>query len=367
MVKPIYHLFYRLLPIRKVNTDNQLFLLTEEEIKTIRTKERIAVWTAAFFGAMGVVLLYVPQYAFPHLFPNTNISLFGKTFALPIVMLVYSLVLVIIEIMLLTFLNIWCAHEIAVATGFLNYQSKKEKDKRNLLINIGLEKKNKEILKYGIDPLQGINKKALLAWNFFFILKATLSNMLFKILIQRLLGRYAIKAVQDFAGVPIFAAWNAYGTKVILKEARVIIMGQNLIEEVSNRIRKDQEPTEEFKNLLYDTLQYIAVSKRDFHQNHFVLTKNLFEIYNVQPKDAHWLEEGYYQKLHAAGKEEKEICQLLIVIGFLLDGKLSITERLQIHELKKEGLLDIGTDEIKKYQHDFLNGRGIEGLITKYI
>ncbi|MGG9964304.1 LBF_2804 family protein [Ferruginibacter sp. SUN106] len=366
-MKPIYNLFYRILPIRKVNTDNQLFLLTEEEIKIIRTKEKIAIWSAAFFGAMGVVLLYVPQYAFPHLFPNTNISMFGKTFAVPVVMLVYSVVLVIIEIMLLTFLNIWCAHEIAVATGFLNYQSKKEKDKRNLLINIGLEKKNKEILKYGIDPLQGINKKALLAWNFFFILKATLSNMLFKILIQRLLGRYAIKAVQDFAGIPIFAAWNAYGTKVILKEARVIIMGQNLIEEVCRRIRKDQAPTEEFKNLLYDTLQYIAVSKRDFHQNHFILTKNLFEIYNVQPKDRHWLEEGYYQKLHAAGKEEKEVCQLLISIGFLLDGKLSITERLQIHELKKEGLLDISTEEIKKYQHDFLNGRGIEGLITKYI
>ena len=366
-MKPLYNLFYRILPVRKVNTDNQFFLLTEEEIKIIRTKEKIAIWSAAFFGAMGVVLLYVPQYAFPHLFPDTNISLFGKKFAIPVVMLVYSVVLVIIEIMLLTFLNIWCAHEIAVATGFLNYQSKKEKDKRNLLINIGLEKKNKEILKYGIDPLQGINKKALFAWNFFFILKATLSNMLFKILIQRLLGRYAIKAVQDFAGIPIFAAWNAYGTKVILREARVIIMGQNLIEEVCSRIRKDQEPTEAFKNLLYDTLQYIAVSKRDFHQNHFILTKNLFEIYNIQPKDRHWLEEGYYQKLHAAGKEEKEVCQLLIAIGFLLDGKLSITERLQIHELRKEGLLNISTEEVKKYQHDFLNGRGIEGLITKYI
>ena len=367
MVKPIYNLFYRLLPVRKVNTDNQLFLLTEDEIKTIRIKEKIGVWSATFFGTMGVVLLYVPQYAFPHLFPNTDIHLFGKKFTVPVVMLVYTLVLVIVEIMLLTFLNIWCAHEIAVATGFLNYQSKKEINKRNLLINIGIEKKNKEILKYGIDPLQGINKKALFAWNFFFILKATLSNMLFKIVIQRVLGRYAVKAVQDFAGIPIFAAWNAYGTKVILKETRVIIMGQNLIEEVCGRIRKDQEPTDAFKILLYDTLQYIAVSKRDFHQNHFILTKNLFEIYNITPKDNHWLEKGYYQKLHAAGKEEKEVCQLLICIGFILDGKLSITESLQIKELHKEGLLDINAEIIKKYLSDFINGRGIDGLISKYI
>ncbi len=366
-MKFLYNLFYRLLPVKKVNTDNQLFLLNEEEIKLIHRKENIAVWTAAFFGAVGVVLLYVPQYVLPHWFPLTNIILLGKTFAVPVVMLVYTVVLVVIEILLLTFLNIWCAHEIAVATGFLNYQSKKEKEKRNLLINIGLEKKNKEILKYGIDPLQGINKKALFAWNFFFILKATLSNMLFKILIQRVLGRYAVKAVQDFAGIPIFAAWNAYGTRLILKEARVIIMGQNLVEEVCKRIRKDQEPTEYFKNLLYDTLQYIAVSKRDFHQNHFILTKNLFEIYGIVPKDTHWLEDGYYKKLHGAGKEEKEVCQLLITIGFLLDGKLSLNERLQIKELQKEGLIDLKTEEIKNYQLDFLNGRGIETLITKYI
>ena len=366
-MKPIYNLFYRLLPIKKVNTDNQLFLLTDEEIKTIRKNETIAVWLAAGIGAVGVLLLYVPQYVYPQLFPNINISLFGKTFTIPIVMLVYSIVLVIVEIILLTLLNIWCIHTIAVATGFLTYQSKQEKDKRNLLINIGLEKKNKEILKYGIDPLQGINKKALLAWNFFFILKATLSNMLFKILIQRLLGRYAIKAVQDFAGIPIFALWNAYGTKVILKEARVIIMGQNLIENLSATIQNDQQPTDGFKNLLYDTLQYIAVSKRDFHQNHYILTKNLFELYNITPKNNHWLEEGYYKKLHAAAKEEKEVCQLLICVGFILDGKLSINERLQIKELDKEGLIDVSVDEIKKYQQDFLNGKGIDNLIKKYI
>lgn len=366
-MKPVYNLFYRLLPIRKVNTDNHLFLLNEAEIKAIRQKENIAVWLAAIIGALGVIILYVPQYNFPHWFPDISISIFGKIVSIPVAMLMYSVVLVIIEIILLTLLNIWCAHEIAVATGFLTYENKKSTDKRTLLLDIGLEKKNKQILTYGIDPLQGINKKALLAWNFFFILKATLSNMLFKILIQRLLGRYAVKAVQDFAGIPVFAGWNAYGTRVILKEARVIIMGQNVIEVVVAAIRKDQQPTPYFKDLLYDTLQYIAISKRDFHQNHFILTKNLFEIYSISPKKAHWLEEGYFKKLHAAGKEEKEVCQLLITIGFLLDGKLSMREKMQINELRREGLLEMDITLIKKYQQDFLNGRGIDGLIKTYI
>jgi hypothetical protein len=366
-VKFLYNLFYRTLPIKKVNTDNKLFLLSDSEIKQIRKKEIFAICTAAVIGALGVIFLYLPQYIFPQLFPTTDFIFFGKPVALPLILIAYSIVLVLIEIILLTLLNIWCTHEIAVATGFLTYQSKNENNKRNLLINIGLEKKSKEILKYGIDPLQGINKKALLAWNFFFVLKATLSNMLFKVLIQRALGRYAVKAVQDFAGIPIFAAWNAYGTKVILKEARVIIMGQNLIEEVCTRIKIDQQTTEAFKNLLYDTLQYIAVSKRDFHQNHFILTKNLFELYHIVPKQNHWLEDGYYQKLHAAAAAEKEVCQLLIVLGFLLDGKISYKEILQIKLLQQQGLLDVSEVQIKQYQANFLNGKGIEELIKKYI
>ena len=102
-MKPIYNLFYRLLPIKKVNTDNQLFLLTEEEIKSIRRKETVAIWLAAFIGAMGVILLYVPQYAFPGLFPNTDIALFSRKFSVPVIMLAYTVVLVVVEILLLTF------------------------------------------------------------------------------------------------------------------------------------------------------------------------------------------------------------------------------------------------------------------------
>ncbi len=366
-MKLLYYYFYQWLPVRKISTDGELFLLSEAEIKAIRRNETIAVWTAAFLGAMGVVLLYVPQYAFPEWFPDTRITLFGKIWAVPVVMLVYTVLLVVIELLLLTLLNIWCTHQVAVATGFLNYSNKKEPEKRNLLVDIGLEKKNKAVLSYGIDPLQGINKKALFIWNFFFILKATLSNMLFKVLIQRVLGRYAVKAVQDFAGIPIFALWNAWGTRTILREARVIIMGQNLVQEICIRIHRQQQPSPGFNALLYDTLQYIAISKRDFHQNHYLLTKNLFDLYGVEQKNEHWLEKGYYARLKAVAPKEKSLCILIIVLGFLLDGKLSFREVQQIKELRAEGLLETDEQSIKKYQADFINGKGVEGLVSQYM
>ena len=57
-------------------------------------------------------------------------------------------------------------------------------------------------------------------------------------------------------------------------------------------------------------------------------------MYAILPKTAHWLQDGYYKTLQAAGKEEKEVCQLLITIGFLLDGKLSGREKMQTNELR---------------------------------
>ena len=362
-----YHWFYRVLPLKKINADQDLFLLDDEEIRTIKQKERFALWAAAFLGAMGVILLYVPQYAAPQWFPVTPVSLFGNIFPIPLVGILYSVLLVYIEILLLTFLNIFCIHSIAVATGFLSHDNKKDVELRKMMLNVGLERKDKSLLKYGIDPLQGLNKKGLILWNFLVILKATLSNMLFKFIIQRLLGRYAIKVVQDMAGIPIFAAWNAWGIRAVLKQARVVIMGQHLIEMVCRRIKTEQEPTACFKDLLYDTLQYIAISKRDFHQNHCILTKNLFAIYNIKTKQVHRIEGNYVEKLKTAAKEEKAVCLLLIVVGFILDGNISLREMLKINELQKEKLLDLTDKQISQYRKDFLNGKGIETLIAKYI
>jgi hypothetical protein len=114
-------------------------------------------------------------------------------------------------------------------------------------------------------------------------------------------------------------------------------------------------------------LQYIAVSKRDFHQNHFILTKHLFELYNIQPKPQHWLADGYLSTLQATSIEQRKICQLIICIGFILDGKLSINEKQQIKALQQAALLPITAAQIQQYQIDFLQGKGVDKLIAHFI
>jgi hypothetical protein len=361
-MRRIYQWFYKLLPVSRVAVDDELYLLNESEIAAIRRREQIAIFISALIGAMGVLLLYLPFYYVPEWFPETTITLLGRTFKLPLVFIIYSFVLVVIEILLLSLLNIWCAHEIAVATGFLDYETKQHPDKQNLLMDIGMEKKNKSVLQYGIDPLLGMNRKVLLLWNLLFILKATLTNFLFRFFIQRMAGRYALRAVQDFAGIPIFAFWNAYGTRIILREARIIIMGQNLVEYFVNRLKRDPLPPEADKSVISDTLQFIATSKRDFHQNHFTLTRNIFALMDIHERVGEWNEKAYLFQLKTAESKTRERCIQIILLGMILDGRISKRELESIRILHEEGLISFRPSEMQGFARDFLQGRGVAGM-----
>ena len=339
--------------------DDALYLLNEAEIAAVKKRERIAIFLSAFIGAMGVILLYAPYYLAPHWFPTTTFTLAGRSFSLPLVFGIYSVLLVAIELFLLAILNIWCAHEVAVATGFLDYQSKGQPVKQNLLMDISLEKKNKRVLEYGIDPLLGVNRRVLLLWNLLFILKATLTNFLFRFFIQRVAGRHLIRAIQDFAGIPVFAFWNAFGTRIILREARIIIMGQNLVEVFIHRMRQSPPPGEADKSLYADTMQFIAVNKRDFHQNHYLLTRNVFDLLGIGSREGEWREKEYLQRLSAASPATREHCMALILLGLVLDGRISGRERKRIQDLHQRGLLPYQVAAMETMTRDFREGRGI--------
>ena len=342
-----------------MQVDDALYLLNETEIAAVKKRERIAIALSAFIGATGVILLYVPFYVAPEWFPETAIRIAGRQFSLPLVFGAYSFILVAIEIFLLAMLNIWCAHEVAVATGFLDYESKGQPGKRNLLLDIGMEKKNKKVLQYGIDPLLGVNRRVLLLWNLLFILKATLTNFLFRFFIQRVAGRHLIRAIQDFAGIPIFAFWNAFGTRIILREARIIIMGQNLVEVFVNRMQQIAPPVGADKDLYADTMQFIAVNKRDFHQNHFLLTRNIFDMLGIEARQGPWDVSGYLDRLASAPEKVRGHCISLIILGLVLDGKVSARERARIADLHQRGLLPYNVTQMQQMTRDFTEGRGV--------
>ncbi len=359
----MYKWFYNKIPFKASIADDSIYLLTENEIRYIKRRENTTIFLAALIGALMVLILYIPQYLWPSLFPVNifHLPYLSEPVEFSVIAFLYGMLLVYAEIVLLTFLNIYCAHEIAVATGFITQQTKYSAERKDLLLSIGQEKKTKDIINLGIDPYSGLKKSTVFFMNLFFTLKATLSNLVFKILIQRVMGRYAIREVMDMIGIPIFAFWNAWGTRKVLREARIVIMGQNYLEYFKTELQQFRSVSLKEKKLIYDTLQYVAVSKRDYHKNHYHLTKLILEHFEIELEKNHIVSADYYQSLNDCVKDYKDLTEKILLIGFVLDGSLSVREKARLKTLNKNKVITKTVAEVELLADNFVYGKGIAG------
>jgi hypothetical protein len=362
MVRPFYDWFYRKLPVERLETDDSIHLLNEKEAAKLRSLQTKAVWVAAIIGAVGVLLLYLPVYIWPRWFTKLPVNLLGYSLALPVRFTLWSVFLVMIELMLLTMMHIYCIHQMAVATGFLTYENKPHTSFSELLLNLSLEKKDKTVSRFGIDPLAGMNKNALFFWNLLIALKAAISNMVFKILVQKMLGRYAFQWIQDMAGIPVFAAWNAWGTLQVLQQGRVVIMGQNLVEHAFGNMQKAWPTLKGQDELVYHTLQYIAISKRDYHFNHSIFIRLFVERYGLKKPSEPFHENAYLEQLQQSPSDTKQLCKWIIAFGFLLDGSLSKREQNRLAQLAAVGMAPADWNTMKNWTKAFMDGKGWEGV-----
>jgi len=363
-MEPLFILFYQHLPLRQSGADEYLHLLNAAERRQLRRTEGRVMLTAALLSVLGFLAYYLPIYRYPQFFPAKNLMLLGVTFRLAWGELLWCVLLTSVELFLLVLLNLVSVHDIAAATGFITPATKPER--RADVLQISLERKSYELSRYGIDPFEGLSKGWLLLFNFSLKLKGWLGNQVIRYLTRVLLGRYAVRALLDFVGLPFYMAINAYAVYAVMREAGVVVMGQTVIRLLLERLPASSLAAEE-KELLYDTLQYIAVSKRDFHSNHYLLTRDLLARFHIPSQSQHPLPADYLAKLERAPAAVGALCRLVIVLGFLLDGRLSWRERGRLRQLNALGILRESYAELQHYTQDFLNGLGVETWSKAYL
>ncbi len=362
----LFNRFYLRLPTPVDGGDARLHLLNDEERRRIRRSRWAAMTAAALLSVAGFLGYYLPIYWSPHLFPAATLTIPGieTTIRLPWAELLWCVLLTAIELFLLTLLNIAGVQRIAATAGFVNARNRIEQAAD--VLRIGLEKKTTDATRYGIDPFQGLNKWTLLLFNLALRLKGWMGNQIIRYLTRMLLGRYAVRALLDFAGMPLYMAINAYSVHAVMRQAKVAIMGRTIIELLMERLPRIELSAAE-KELVYDTLQCVAVSKRDFHHNHYLLTREVMEFFQIPKEQNHPLPDDYFDKLQRAPAAARALCLVVILLGFILDGHLSWRERLKLRRLNHAGIVKESRAEMKRYLRDFLNGRGVDDLIGAYV
>lgn len=363
----LYRRFFASLPVREVASDGALHLLSAAEVRFIRRRHRIALALAATLAALGFLAYYLPVYWFPEVFLTAPVAIeaLALRFELPWVELVWGVLLMVAELYALVLVNIWAVHEIAVATGWIDAASKE--GAAGSVLKIALEERSRDLLRYGIDPLLGMNRGLLFTFNLVLRLKGFLGSKALQYAVRRLLGRLAVREVLDFIGMPLYMVINAWSTHVVIREAKVIIMGRQLIDHLVRRLPRGLAQGPEAQELLYDTLQVVAVSKRDFHENHALLTGALLEAYAIPIRPQESLPHAYGERLRGAPAGLRRLCGLLLILGFVLDGQVSWRERRRLEALAAAGILEVRADEVERWCRAFVSGEGLEPLLAAYL
>ena len=326
------------------------------DVRRAHRRELGLMAAAALLSVAGFLGYYLPIYAAPDLFPSARLTLPGL--AAPVTVewgqILWCVALTVVELALLTLLNLRGVHAIAVDAGLVRPATAAAE--LDTLLDIGLQRQAIEISRYGIDPFEGLNRHVLFLFNALLRLKGALGNQAVRYLARLLLGRYAVRTVLDFAGLPIYMAINVWSVRAVLREARVIIFGQRLIATLLRRLPAGPLPAAEAA-LLYDTLQYVAVSKRDYHRNHYVLTRELLTRFEIPAEARHPLPADYLDRLRRAPGGSAALCRLIILLGFVLDGELSRRERRRLEQLAGLGILREPASDVARAARDILDGR----------
>src|SRR5262249_41951397 len=150
----------------------------------------------------------------------------------------------------------------------------------------------------------------------------------------------------------------AYAAYAVFREDKVVLMGPDAIRALVRR-RSGYVPSPAEQTLVYDTLQYIAVSKRDFHQNHYLLTKSLLELWRVPPEARPPVPADYLERLAAAPPRARAVCQAVILSGFVLDGQLSFREIRRLEAMRELRVVADRPADVRRRLRVFLSGGGL--------
>ncbi|GAB4028347.1 LBF_2804 family protein [Spirosoma koreense] len=356
---PLDHLALRYLrqALDASHPSDEPYVLNEVESRVIRRTKQVTIGMAALLGVAGVLLLYWPQYMWPDLFSTTPITLFGKTYELPLITTLYGILLVYLEINLLMALNLRGVKAIMQICQFPRAHDAQYDRHLQALADAALEKTNRGVLRFGIDPYLNMPSWGLSLFFLINIVKAVLSNLVFKFLLKRVIGRYALRQMTDLAGMPIYAVWNAWASWQVLHEAQVRVMAPTTIREFVYELYDEWGKNEEFRPLILEALQYVAILKRQYNYAHSLLTETLmdrFELRSDVPLTGHFPERVLQAPLAVRRSLER-----LIVFGVLIDGRLSWLEKRRLRELRKKGFLTYSASDIQRLGNDFNQGRGL--------
>lgn len=273
----------------------------------------------------------------------------------------------------------WDGARSAVAMGSLAEVLKEDEnedlEKMELsLLRAGLETPPPSTVWRGIDPLFQSSRLRILIVTLLYKLKiagtSALVKGLFRKIVARLSGRVVARSVVELAAIPVFAMWNAFICRKVMREARVRALGPSFAEEVYEiAFPKGFSCLDEAVQkacIMTIREQIVATSSR--HPNLARMGYKLFTNDSVTHLDE--ADQGGLASTLSdlESSERKMVFEFLLVIC-ALDGKVCTKERRMLRRLGPVVGLDSAEaiNRAKSYAESVMDGRTLRSGEVNFV
>lgn len=343
-----------------VSSDDPIHVLNPAERAGLLQVSRGAIARAATAGVLNAVAtglgdLYVQQLGHAPDHPSlTQKAQYWGLFG------VAALVFAVAEIAYLYWDGLRAVRKLSHVAG-LSLSAEENSDVALALARAALELPNPPQAVLGVDPHREASKLQLLFASVVYKLKISVTNFLFKALLQRALGRFATRYVLAFTAIPINALWNAAVCWSVLREARIRVMGPSAaLEMVHAVLEQEPAPSPQLAAVLHQAVGSCIVRTQQLHSNHVAMLQAVRGRLG-QPPAGLRLDDSraFLSALAQLSAEERPAALRILAASAILDGRLTRAERRLLSEAYAVAGVASGLAHVERLRRAFVAGDAI--------
>lgn len=268
-----------------------------------------------------------------------------------------ALVLAVLEVAYLGWDGLRSVSRLSAVAG-LELRREDNQEVALALARAALELPNPPEPVMGVNPHREASKLQLLTASAIYKLKVSVTNFLFKQVVQRVLPRVATRYLLAFVAIPINALWNGLVCWWVLREARIRVMGPSAAAEMWEAVLEHEpEPTPELALALHRAVASCIVRTRELHPNHVAMMHAARRRLG-DPAPGSELDDSvaFLSSLPRLSLDQRRVVLRLLAAAAILDGRLVRSERRLLAEAYQAAQIDSGLLHVEKLRRAFVAG-----------
>jgi hypothetical protein len=275
---------------------------------------------------------------------------------------VLALIAAVLEIAYLYWDGLRAVRELSLVAG-LQLDALENLDVRYALARAAFELPNPPDLSFGVNPHREASRLTLATASLVYKLKISVTNFVFKALVERAIGRLATRSVLAFTAIPINAVWNGAVCWFVLREARIRVMGPSAAAEMLNVIFEGQPaPSPALLTALHRALAAAVVRTSELHPNHISLMRELRQRFGQPPSGVEVDDtRAFLRSLGELTQVERRTALRVLTVAAILDGRLVKRERRLLLEAYEAAAIEPALAHVERLRKAFVSGDPILG------